>query len=138
LTDDPRRPHEFGWSLSQRRALLALLALLLIYLTVRFAMNRENISDPQPPLGARAAELASRIDPNEADWQTLSTIPTLGEKRAMEIVAYRERVRSATPAATAFQRATDLLHIRGVGAATLENIKPYLVFPGEPTTSSRR
>jgi DNA uptake protein ComE-like DNA-binding protein len=137
VIDDPRQSSEFGWTLSQRRALLALLSIFLLFLVGRFALNREHISDPQPPQGSRAAELASRVDPNDADWQTLSTIPTLGEKRAKEIVAYRERIRSAMPPAIAFKSATDLLHIRGIGAATIENIRPYLIFPIEPTTAPR-
>ena len=38
------------------------------------------------------------------------------------------------PALT-FGEATDLRHVRGIGVATVENIKPYLVFPTKPMTS---
>jgi DNA uptake protein ComE-like DNA-binding protein len=122
--------------MSQRRVLLALLAVFLVVLCIRFALNHTYVPDPQPPQGARAAELASRVDPNSADWQTLATIPTLGEKRARAIVAYRDRMRPDGSTVLAFQRATDLLHIRGIGAATMENIKPYLIFPADSATTS--
>ena len=112
-----------------------LLGLLLVYLTVRFVGDRSHVPDPQPPEGTRSGELASRIDPNTADWQTLSAIPTLGPKRAKDIVAFRERVRGASPNTVVFRNPTDLLQIRGIGAATMENLRPYLIFPSDmPTT----
>jgi len=134
LRQASQRSTEFGWTLSQRRALLALLAVLLLFLTLRYALNRQYISDPQPTQGVRAGELDSKIDPNDADWEALSAIPTLGEKRAKEIVAYRDRLRSAGKTSIVFAQPTDLLHIRGIGAATVENIKPYLSFPGQSST----
>ena len=125
----PPQSRQFGWTLSQRRALIALLSVFLVALCVRFALNRQYVSDPQPPQGLRAGELASRIDPNVADWQTLAAIPTLGEKRARQIVQYRERMRSANPSPVIFRDPTDLLHIPGIGRATMENLRPYLLFP---------
>src|SRR6185437_10128196 len=103
------KPREFGWSRSQRRALLSLLTVLFLLLCIRFALHRSHVPDPQPPEGSRAAELASRIDPNTADWQTLSAIPTLGPKRAKDLVAFRERVHAARPATVVYQSPTDLL-----------------------------
>ncbi|HEY2585557.1 MAG TPA: helix-hairpin-helix domain-containing protein [Tepidisphaeraceae bacterium] len=123
--------HEFGWSLPQRRALLSLLTVLLLFLSIRFVLDRSHVPDPQPPEGSRAGELASRIDPNTADWQTLSAIPTLGPKRAKDIVAFRERARAADPTAIVFRSPTDLLRIRGIGEATIENLRPYLIFPSD-------
>ena len=120
---------QFGWTASQRRALIALLLVLLVVLGVRLAVNRQYVSDPQPAQGARYEELATRIDPNTADWQTLAAIPTLGEKRAKEIVAYRDRIRSSEPNAIVFRDAADLLRIRGIGRATIDNLRPHLVFP---------
>ena len=123
-------PGEFGWTLSQRRALIALLTVFLVYLTAHFLHNRAYVSDPQPVEGARASELASRIDPNSADWQTLAAIPTLGEKRAKAIVAYRDQV-TAGGAKVVYRSAADLVNVRGIGAATAENLRPYLVFPSD-------
>ena len=133
------KPREFGWTLAQRRALLALLAVLLVWLTVQYARHRSFVSDPQPAGGSRAEELASRIDPNSADWQTLAAIPTLGPKRAKDIVAYRDRVRLGDANAVAYRTAADLLRIRGIGGATVENLRPYLIFPADsPATQSNR
>jgi len=120
---------QFGWTRPQRRALIALLAVFLVVLCIQLAVNRQYVSDPQAGQGARYDELATRIDPNTADWQTLAAIPTLGEKRAKEIVAYRDRMRSGEPNAVVFRDAPDLLRIRGIGRATMENLRPYLVFP---------
>ena len=76
------------------------------------------------------------IDPNAADCQTLSAIPTLGEKRAKAIVAYREQSRSQHANAVAFREPSDLLRVRGIGQATMENLRPYLIFPSDrPATS---
>lgn len=134
MSDDKQRPVEIGWTQPQRNALLALLAVFLVVLMVRFAMNRAYVPDPQPSQGARAGELATRMDPNSADWQMLAAIPTLGEKRAKEIVAYRDRLRAAAPNTIPFKHPTDLLHIRGIGPATIENLKPYLIFPSDSST----
>jgi DNA uptake protein ComE-like DNA-binding protein len=124
-------PREFGWTLSQRRALLLLITVLLVCLTVQFLRNRAYVSDPQPSAGARSAELASRIDPNSADWQTLAAIPTLGEKRARAIVAYRDGIRAAAAGRVVYRTASDLLQVRGIGAATVENLRSYLDFPAD-------
>jgi hypothetical protein len=131
------KPRELGWSLPQRRALVLLLAVLLVCLAIRFSLDRSYVSDPQPPEGSRAAELASRIDPNSAGWQTLSAIPTLGPKRAKDIVAFRDRLRATDPARVVFRGPTDLLQVRGIGAATMENLRPYLLFPSDGPTTRR-
>lgn len=122
---------DWGWTRSQRRGLLVLLTALLLFLTFRVVHNRMYISDPQPTEGPRAAELESRIDPNSADWQTLAAIPGLGEKRAKAIVAYRDSVHVANAGKLAFHSPSDLLHIRGIGAATIDNLRPYLTFPSD-------
>jgi hypothetical protein len=137
MTDKPEHPPEVFWSPSQRRAIIALLCVLLVVLVVRFSMNRGFISDPQPPLGSRAGELATRIDPNTADWQTLAAIPRLGQKRAREIVTWREQARAANPGRTLFTGPDDLLQIHGIGPATAENLRPYLMFPAGGQSSTR-
>jgi hypothetical protein len=137
MTSSPHRPKiDLGWTPSQRRGLLVLLAIFLVFLTIQFARNRQFISDPQPPQGPRAAELQTRIDPNSADWQTLAAIPNLGEKRAQAIVAYRDHFHGTTPGRAAFRSPSDLLTVRGIGPATIENLRPYLVFPSESASTS--
>ena len=122
-------PTDLVWSRSQRRALILLLSVFLIVMCLRYVRNRAYVTDPPPSRGARAAELASRVDPNTADWQTLAAIPTLGEKRAKEIVAYRDHMRARDGTLTVFKEARDLLRVRGIGLSMIENLRPYLEFP---------
>jgi DNA uptake protein ComE-like DNA-binding protein len=118
--------------LPQRRALLVVVTLLWMVLAVRYAMNSRYISDPQPDVPDRAAELADRIDPNTADWQDLAALPNLGEKRAKAIVEFREARRATRN--PVFTSADDLLAIRGIGVATVTKLKPYLIFQPAPAT----
>ena len=134
----PSKPFDPIWTAGQRRALLLLLTLLLLALTLRYALNPAYVPSIQPPGGARSAELASRLDPNSADWQALSAIPSLGEKRAREIVAYRDKVHAADSSRVVFRTADDLARVRGIGKATVENLRPYLLFPGsDPALPTR-
>ena len=125
---------ELGWTLPQRRALVFLLSAFLIVLSIKLAVNRQFVAEHQTQ-GARAGELASRLDPNTADWQALAAIPNLGEKRAKEIVAYRERVRGQKPGAVVYRTVYDLRAIRGIGPATVEKLREYMIFPGENPAS---
>ncbi len=125
---------EWGWTLSQRRALLLLVSLFFLALIVRLSVNRRFVpADPGP--GERGRELASRLDPNSADWQALAAIPNLGEKRAKDIVTYRDRVRGGRTAVVVFKTVYDLRVIRGIGPAMVEKLRPYLIFPGESPAS---
>jgi Helix-hairpin-helix motif len=129
------RPPEV-WTGSQRGVLIALLACLLIYLIVRLILNPLYVSDPQPPRPPRHDELADRIDPNTADWQTLAALPGLGEKRAKTIVEYREAFTTKNPEHLAFSEPEDLLLVRGIGPSMLATMRPYLLFPSPATTRS--
>lgn len=107
----------------------------------------------EPPDTARPADAApvieSRLDPNGAEWHDLMRLPRVGEGLARRIVAYREaRIlewRSAHPdrpaeaAPPVFTKPEDLLPIKGIGAKTLEQIRPYLRFdaPCPGSTASR-
>lgn len=119
------------WTGSQRRVLLALLACLLVYLVVRLILNPAYVSDPQPVKPSRYDELADRIDPNTADWQTLAALPALGEKRAKTIIEYRESFVKEHPDHLAFEEPEDLLLVRGIGNAMLATLRPYMLFPSD-------
>jgi DNA uptake protein ComE-like DNA-binding protein len=137
MTSSPHRPKiDLGWTPAQRRALLVLLTAFLLFLSIQSLRNRQLIADPQPTEGSRAAELDARIDPNTADWQTLAAIPSLGEKRAKAIVAYRQQARASNPRSLTFRSPDDLLQVRGIGAATVENLRPFLSFPAEPVATA--
>jgi DNA uptake protein ComE-like DNA-binding protein len=125
------------WTYGQRVALLVIVAALLIYLAIRYLLNPVYVSNPQPAQPSRAAELVDRIDPNTADVDTLAALPTLGVQRAKLIVDYREARRAKTPNAVVFERLEDLLRIKGIGAATIDQMRPYLTFPTtQPATTT--
>ena len=125
------------WTARQRRAILILLAAVLLYLTVRLIRNPVYVSDPQPRDGPRAAELADRIDPNTADVAMLAALPMIGQRRAEDIVAYREQFAAQNPGKPAFTRVEDLLRIRGFGTAMIEHLRPYLIFPRASPATTR-
>jgi len=135
VTDAPKQP-ALTWTLPQRRVLLLLLTVLLVVLAVRYALNPVFVSDPQPERPPRYDELVDRIDPNTADWATLAALPGLGEKRAKDIVAFREESKRYFPDSVAFARPDDLLKVKGIGVAMLEAIRPFLEFPGAATAPS--
>jgi DNA uptake protein ComE-like DNA-binding protein len=87
------------------------------------------VDDPPAPVGERAHDLASRIDPNTADWPAWAALPLIGEKRAKEIVAFRDTWMIEHPDETPFARPEDLMRVKGIGKATVETLTPYLIFP---------
>ena len=126
------------WSAPQRRVLLVLLSVMCVALVLRYAFNSAYVSDPQPERPARFDELVDRIDPNTADWQMLAALPGIGEKRAKDIVAYRERVQKGDPRRVVFDAEGDLLFVKGIGPALVSGIRPYLLFPATaPATADR-
>lgn len=128
----PRLPQV--WTARQRRVVLGIVVVLLAYLTVQYLRNPISVSDPQPPQGSRYNELADRIDPNTADQQTLASLPTMGERRAAAIVAYRQTHQREYPDGIFFRQPRDLLKLKGFGVATVENLQPYLMFPRDTKT----
>jgi competence ComEA-like helix-hairpin-helix protein len=128
MGSQPAKP-VLPWNQRQRHALMLLIGILCAVLAIQLAFNRSYIPDPQTSAGPRAAELATQLDPNTATWQELAAIPTLGEKRAKAIVEYRQKVLAQKPNAVVFNTLDDLTHIKGIKKASVENIKPYLMFP---------
>ena len=104
---------------------------MLAYLVIRLMLNPAYVSDPQPLRPSRYDELADKIDPNTADWQTLAALPALGERRAKTIVEYRESFVKQHPERLAFEEPEDLLLVRGIGNAMLATLRPYMLFPSD-------
>jgi competence ComEA-like helix-hairpin-helix protein len=125
------------WTGRQRRAIVILLACALIYLTIRLIRNPVYVSDPQPRDPPRALELADKIDPNTADVATLAALPMIGQRRAQDIVDYRERYVAQNPGKLPFTRVEDLVRIKGFGSAMIEHVRPYLTFPRQSPTTQR-
>ena len=110
-------------------AVVVLTAGILVLAGWRWAGNRTAISDPQPLHPLHEADLADRIDPNTADAPTLSVLPLIGEKRAQDIIAYREKYVKTHPGRLAFRRPIDLLGIRGIGATMRALLEPEGMVP---------
>lgn len=123
------QPGSFVWTRRQR-AVLALIVLILCgVFFVQSVRHPTHIDDPPAPTGDLAPALATRIDPNTADWPAWAGLPLIGEKRAKEIVAFRQQWLIDHPNEAPFQKPEDLTHVKGIGKATVETLKPYLVFP---------
>jgi hypothetical protein len=119
------------WTSRQRAVLAGVVLLTLCALGLFLARNRAGVSDPPPDAPPRQHELAGQIDPNTADWAALASLPTIGEKRAKDIVAYREQFTRANPDRPAFHAPDDLMNVKGIGQATLDAIRPFLDFPAD-------
>jgi hypothetical protein len=109
-------------TLAQRRAVLAIGAGLCAVLLALLVADSMTITDPQPDRGARADELLAGVDPNTADADTLSALPTLGPGRARAIIAARQTL------GRRYEKPEDLLAVPGIGVGTLEQIRPFLHF----------
>src|SRR6185503_15588094 len=96
------------WTAHQRVYLATIVLALVLFLMIIASRRPLHIDDPQPVIGARSSELATKVDPNEADWPTLAALPSIGEKRAKHIIAYREDFLRKNPAGRAFEKIEDL------------------------------
>jgi competence ComEA-like helix-hairpin-helix protein len=64
-------------------------------------------------------EFQVQLDINRAEWYELTALPQIGEKRAKAIVEYRQNNRP-------FNSLEDLLDVKGINPAILEEIKTYI------------
>lgn len=70
-----------------------------------------------------AIEAVLKIDIREAELRELIALPGIGEKRASDIIEYREK--------HGFQNVNELIKIRGIGEKTYLRIYPSLVVFGD-------
>jgi competence protein ComEA len=93
------------------------------------------VTEPPPPRAARYDDLADRLDPNTATWRELAVLPAIGERRAKDIIAYREEFIARRGGRVAFAKPEDLLQIKGIGPAMVQTLRPYLTFAAtQPAT----
>ena len=118
------------WNVSQRRALIVLVAAAGAYIGVRGYFQRVYIGDPLRGVGVRAAELQATMDPNTATAAMLETIPGFGQARAKAVIAYREKFAAEHPGELAFTKIEDLRKVKGIGAAMEERVRGYVRFEG--------
>jgi len=121
---------------SERRALLALLALVLAGSAVRAAkyvwpqrwpgyqlhVDTLTALPAQPPVDAAFQKLERGIDPNSAPPEDLELLPGIGPALAARIVADRT---THGP----YDSARVLLRVPGIGPRLLEKLEPRLRFP---------
>ena len=91
---------------------------------VYVASQGENVSVVQsatssPATGDAGNENTEKINLNTATVADLTTISGIGEKRANDILAYRD-------SQGGFTSVDDLNNVSGIGDKTLENIRPYV------------
>jgi competence ComEA-like helix-hairpin-helix protein len=67
----------------------------------------------------------SKINPNNAEMASLVRLPGLGPSKAFEIVSYRQGV---VEGQSAFDKASDLYAVSGLGPATVEKMSAWLKF----------
>lgn len=69
--------------------------------------------------GGAAGQKSDKVNLNKATEADLQTISGIGQKRAQDIIAYRE-------SAGGFKSVDDLKNVSGIGAKTLEKLKEYV------------
>ena len=116
---------------------LPLLWLTLILLAA--SSSYDTLSRKSLSTGARGPlePDAFAINPNSAEWPSLARLPGLGPAKAQAIVDFRESQRQNIPGFL-FMQANDLEAVRGIGPATVENIRPYLKFAPDTIGSVSR
>ena len=117
------------WTPRQRLALSLLILLILSYLLVLYINHPSRISTPQPTKAPRALDLEDQLDPNTARASDLAALPNLGPAMARKIIEDRDHFQKDHPHQAPYQKLEDLMRIKGIGPATLENLRPYLRFP---------
>lgn len=95
------------------------LSLLLALLALRAAWSGPDLRPPQPVATPSRAPVTHReprrIDPNHASLPELEALPRVGPALAARIVAARP-----------FARVAELERVRGIGPATLAQLRPLL------------
>ena len=124
-----REPGAHIWTRQQRAVLGTVVLVLCAALAARAYRHSQRVADPIDPVGPRAAELLSKIDPNTADWPAWAALPLIGEKRAKQIVEFRDKWSADHPGETPFAKLEDLTRVKGIGKATIETLAPFLTFP---------
>jgi competence ComEA-like helix-hairpin-helix protein len=114
----------FDFSTAQLRFLTGLCAMALVmavYLLIR------SLATPTPEAislpvflddGDRQYSGVFVLDPNTAPADSLELLPGIGRVLADRIVEYRRAHR--------FERAVDLVDVSGIGAKSLERLRPYI------------
>lgn len=107
----------FGLSSGDRRFLLAACSVICLLAVVHLV--RLNWPGQASLRIVRPEPLTFRIDVNRANWVEWMQLPEIGETMARNIVADREQNGP-------FASIADVQRVRGIGAATMQKIRPHL------------
>jgi competence protein ComEA len=77
-----------------------------------------------------AAAPSGVVNINTADVAQLSLLPRVGARAAQRIVDYRKEHGN-------FQKATDLMQVKGFGDKTFERLSSYITIEGKTTLTSK-
>ena len=97
----------------------AALVLVVVAIACALSSSRPRAAMPLPPLPPRRTEL------NRAGSEELEALPGIGPDRARRIVRLRRERRG-------FRSVEELLDVPGVGAKTLEALRPHLTLGPSP------
>lgn len=122
------------FTIRQRRGVIVFCAILIVLTAIGLLKNRSFVDDPIPNQAERYLELQDRIDPNTADAPLLAALPALGERRALDIVEFRERIQQGDPNRLVYRTLDDLMQVKGLGIAITRQLQPFLRFPESATT----
>ena len=106
-----------------RLALAVVCAVLIALLGLHWVLGA-GIGKTPPQFGQGARAAGHRIDINHAAWWELQALQGIGEKRAKDIVAHRDRHGP-------FKSVDELVRVSGIGPKTLRGLRPHLT-AGEP------
>ena len=97
-------PGSFVWTRRQRAVLASLVLILCAVFFVRALRNPTHVDDPAAPTGDLAQSLATRIDPNTADWPAWAALPLIGEAPVSRGTTVVLTTRTGWHATTGFYR----------------------------------
>jgi len=115
-------------SILQNKSFLLWLILLTLLIFAIFPLRGQTYHFEKQEDNYKLIEIYDKINPNTADWPSLARLPSIGEKRAKDIINYRNNSRLYDNTTTVYTNYLDLAQVRGIGEITCENIKDYLTF----------
>ncbi len=80
---------------------------------------KEEMPDLDEEIVAPELLEGEQINLNTANAEDIARLPSIGESRALDIIAYRE-------ATGGFQNIEELMNVKGIGEKTFATLRPYL------------
>jgi competence protein ComEA len=82
-----------------------------------------------PALAGGEPGVSGTVNVNTATAEQLQLLPGIGDARARAVIEARKR-------RGGFERVEDLLEVKGIGEASLEQLRPYVTVKGRTTAST--